>query len=183
MLIATLTSALPIVVAAGPPAVGVLVLSPSSASLRVSESAAITTTGIISAVAPGSSIITVTVTGAGVGFTTHTTTATLNVSVTALPAALTSVSVTPTTAEQSVSQEITLTRFAVIGGPGVSTSYAFASSVLGVATVSSNGVVRAIAPGNALITVTAIGTGSGFTTTALTTISAITVSKRCARSR
>jgi len=149
----------------------------------VSESAAITTTGIISAVAPGSSIITVTVTGAGVGFTTHTTTATLNVSVTALPAALTSVSVTPTTAEQSVSQEITLTRFAVIGGPGVSTSYAFASSVLGVATVSSNGVVRAIAPGNALITVTAIGTGSGFTTTALTTISAITVSKRCARSR
>lgn len=137
-----------------------------------SGSAAVATAAVsgngcrVTAVAAGSTTITAT-TSAGQA-------ASAAVNVTALPAALTSFTISPSAAELAIgrSQQITPT---VNGGAGVTTTYAYTSSSSAIASVSNSGLITGVAEGTATITVTATGSGAGFASTTLSASATIKV--------
>ncbi len=121
----------------------------------------------VTGVTPGSTIITAT-TSTGVQ-------ASAEITVTPLPSALTDLTVTPVVAVVLVGETRALSSSVVAGGTGVTVSYTYTSSNLGVATVSSEGVVTGVSADTATITVRATGTGQGFTPVVLTAAASITV--------
>lgn len=138
--------------------------------------ATVSQSGVVSGVAPGTTVITVTATGSGTGYATTTKAATATITVTAAPNALNGVTLTPSSSGLSVGQTQTLTPLPDRATPSVAMSYAYESNSLNIATVSLNGVVTGVAPGTATITVTATGSLTGFTTTTRTATATTTVS-------
>ena len=136
------------------------------------------TTGAVTAVAPGTATITVTATGSGTGFTTASLTAGVTVTVTAAPSALTGLTVQPTSIDMAVGTTRQISAV-VTAAPGITVpTPTFSSNATSVATVSSpGGLVTAIAPGNAQVTVTATSAGTAtLAATTLTQLVTITVS-------
>jgi uncharacterized protein YjdB len=135
----------------------------------VSSSAAIATvspTGVVTGVAPGTATITATSEGKS---------GTATVTVTPVPVA--SVTVAPTTLPLQVGQTGTLTATTRDASNNVLTgrTITWASGNQGVATVAPNGIVTAVAPGNATITATSEGK-SGTATVTVTAIPVASVS-------
>ncbi|MBU6365902.1 MAG: Ig-like domain-containing protein [Gemmatimonadetes bacterium] len=97
------------------------------------------------------------------------------VSVAAPAAAISGLAVSPSAASVPVGQSVTIVPTVNRANSGVAVAYTYATSAATVATVSTAGVVTAVAPGIATITVTAAGTGTGTTATTLTTAATITV--------
>jgi len=113
------------------------------------------TTGVVTAVAPGIATIQVTATGTGTGFASATLTSSALVTVTALPSGLTSIAVQPTAVsiQQGRTAQLTPSAQQPQGAPAV--TYAYTSNTATVATVNATtGLVSAVAPGTAVITVT-----------------------------
>lgn len=123
--------------------------------------ATVSASGLVTGVAAGSATITATVEGA---------TGSATITVEPAPAAITSLTVSPTTATLTVAQTRALSPTVTqpTGAPAATVTYR--SSDPDVATVSPSGVVTAVAAGTATITVTATVVGNG--TFASTTVSA-----------
>lgn len=186
-----------------PDALTDLVLSPSTASRNVGQTvqltptpttagvgvtvsyvwssdqstiASVTSSGVVTALAPGTSTIRVRATGSGTGYTTTIREQIAQIIVTALPDALTDVSLSPASGSVSVGQTLTLTPTPTRASASVSVSYSYASSAPLVATVNSaTGIVTGLAPGTATITVTARGSGVGFSTSDRTSSATVIV--------
>lgn len=137
------------------------------------------TTGVVTAVAPGSATITVTLTGTGTGLATATVTGSMTVNVTALPAGITGISVTaPAGAAATMTtggtQQITANVTQPTGAAAATLTYTTADA--GVAQVSSAGVITAVGPGRTTITVTATSAANAsFSQTTLSTPVQVTV--------
>ena len=113
--------------------------------------ATVSATGTVSAVAAGTATITATVDGI---------TGSATITVAPLPAAITSVSVVPSAASLGVGQTQALTPGVVQPAGAPTATLTYGTTTPSVATVSSAGVVSAVAPGTTTITVTATATGS-----------------------
>jgi uncharacterized protein YjdB len=98
-----------------------------------------------------------------------------SVTVAAPAPAITSLSVSPSAAQLGVGQTVTLVP--TVQPAGRTVAYTYATSSAAIATVA-NGVVTAVAPGVATITVTAAGSGTGFTNATIAQAVTITVSER-----
>jgi len=129
----------------------------------------------VTAIAPGSATITFTATASGPGLGTITRTVTVPVTVTAPPPAITGLVVSPASTALAVGQSATLVPAVTRGASTVGVAYTYASSASSVATVSTTGIVTAVAPGVSTVTVTAQGVGAGFSTTVLTAFIPVTV--------
>lgn len=117
------------------------------------------TTGAVTAVAPGQATITVTLTGTGTGLSQAVVTGQVAVTVTALPPSVLGVSATPTSAVLVTggTQQLTATASYASGITGTIT---YGTSNPGVATVNASGLITAVGPGTAVITVTASSAGN-----------------------
>ena len=174
-----------VAVSSPPNAISNLQVTPVSASLKVPETAqlspsvtaapgagttqyayvsqnpnvaTVTASGLVAAVAPGTTSITVTATGAGPRLSATTLSAQVGISVADLLPALDSISLAPVTAlTVQAGQSVTLSPRAF--GPGVASvpvTYAYSSAQPAVATVTpGSGVVSGVSPGTADITITA----------------------------
>lgn len=128
--------------------------------------ATVNESGVVIAVAPGSTVITVRTSDGG-------RTATANVTVTAPIVLVTGVAVAPTSLNLVVRGTATLTA-TVAPANATNRAVTWASADTRVATVSAAGVVTAVAPGNTIITVRT--TDGGRTATATVTVVALTIS-------
>ena len=183
----TASAAAAVSVAAPAPAISGIAISPAAQNLQVggtftisanpttqapgatiaknfvSSNAAVATvnatTGVVTAVAPGQTTITVQLTGTGAGLTQAIVTGQVAVTVTALPPSVTAVSATPTSATLIVggTQAITATATYATGITGTIT---YGTSNPGVANVNASGLITAVGPGQATITVTASSAGN-----------------------
>lgn len=139
--------------------------------------ATVTASGLITAVAPGSATITITAsTAATTGFAAASVAGTVAITVSAPVPGISAVSVTPVSLSIGVgsSRALTPTPTQPAGAP--TPSYSYATSAPGVATVSSGGVVTAVAQGSATITVTAsTAAATGFTAASVTAQVPVTV--------
>ncbi len=135
------------------------------------------TTGVVTAVAPGTATITVTASGSGAGFTTTQLTAGVTINVTAAPPSLTGLTVQPTNIDMAVGTTRQISAV-VTAAPGITVpTPTFSSNATSVAQVTSSGLVTAVSPGNAQITVTATSAGTAtLAATTLTQLVTITVS-------
>lgn len=132
--------------------------------------------GVVTAVAPGVATITVTANGSGTGFTTTALTAGVTVTVTAAPAAITGLTVQPTSLVMALGSTAQLTT-STVAASGVTPTVTYTPSDAAVATVSASGLVTAVAPGTASITVTASAPATATLSAAtLTQIVPVTVS-------
>ncbi len=122
----------------------------------------------VTAVAPGNASITAAASTGQV--------AAASVSVAAITPAITSLAVSPSAAQLAVGQSVTLV--GTVQPAGRTVAYTYQTSSAAIATVSSTGVVAAIAPGVATITVTAAGSGTGFANASISQAVTITVSDR-----
>jgi uncharacterized protein YjdB len=129
--------------------------------------ATVNASGTVTAVREGSANITVTATGSGGGFATSTRQAVATMAVAAPPAALAGLTVTPDSVALFTGATTTLNASATPRGAGVSVVYGYTSSAPNIASVDNRGVVSAVSPGMATITIIATGTGSGFAETSL----------------
>lgn len=198
------SAAASITVAAPAAAINTLTVSPTSASLAVNQTvtivpnvnkaaAAVTTSnsytssnaaiatvnasGVVTAVAPGVATITVSVTGQGTGYTTTTLTGAATVTVTALPSGITALNVQPTTLAMALGSTAQLAASVQQPQGAAAATITYGTTVPSVATVSSAGVVTAVAPGSAQITVTATSAANtNFAASTLTQLVAVTVS-------
>ncbi len=98
-----------------------------------------------------------------------------SVTVSAPAPAITALSVSPSAAQLAVGQSVTLVP--TVQPAGRTVAYTYATSAASIATVA-NGVVTAVAPGVATITVTAAGSGAGFSNATIAQAVTITVSER-----
>ncbi|WP_439643110.1 beta strand repeat-containing protein [Gemmatimonas sp.] len=98
-----------------------------------------------------------------------------SVTVSAPAPAITALSVSPSAAQLAVGQSVTLVP--TVQPAGRTVAYTYATSAATIATVA-NGVVTAVAPGVATITVTAAGSGTGFSNATIAQAVTITVSER-----
>ena len=131
--------------------------------------------GVVTGVAPGQAVVTVTSTGSGAGFATTVQTAVVTINVAALPPALTgTMTVTPSSSTLTVDATQDLAPNVTKAAAAVTVSYTYVSSNLTVATMSGS-TVRAVSPGTSNITVTATGSGAGYSTTVQTAIVGVTV--------
>jgi hypothetical protein len=132
--------------------------------------ATVNTTGVVTAVAPGVATITVTATAGTTVLTTATT-----ITVSDRTPGLTTLQVSPTAALLSVGGTQQLT--AVVQGPRASAAtITYGTTAPAIATVSNAGVVTAVGPGTATITVTAQATQDGaFAASSITGLVAVTV--------
>lgn len=189
-----------IAVSAPAPAIISLSVSPSAAQLAVGASvtivptvqpagrtatytyttssatiASVTAAGVVTAVAPGVATITVSATGTATGFTTATINQAVTITVSDRAPGLTSLTVQPSSLALALGATQQLT--ASVQGPRASAvTYTYGSSAPSIANSSATGVVTAIAPGTAVITVTASSTESGaFAATAITALVPVTV--------
>ena len=96
------------------------------------------------------------------------------VQVAAISPAITTLAVSPTAAQLAVGQSVTLV--GTVQPAGRTVAYTYATSSAAIATVSATGVVSAVAPGVATITVTATGSGTGFANATISQAVTITVS-------
>jgi uncharacterized protein YjdB len=136
------------------------------------------TTGVVTAVAPGSATITVTLTGSGTGLTTATVTGQVAITVTALPAGITALTVNPASVSVLPAGTATLVPSATTAS-GVTAAFTYVSANPGVATVSATGVVTGVAPGATSITVTANSAATAsFSASTLTATVPVTVIQR-----
>ncbi len=194
-----------VTVAAPAPAISGLTVSPSAAQIAVGQTVTITpsvtkaaaavtltnafstsnaavatvnaTTGVITAVAPGTATITVNVTGTGTGYTSTTLTGAATVTVTALPTGITALNVQPTTLAMALGSTAQLTANAQQPSGAAAATITYGTTVPGVATVSTSGLVTAVAPGTAVITVTATSAANAnFAAATLTQLIPVTVS-------
>jgi hypothetical protein len=137
--------------------------------------ATVSATGMVTAVAPGTSTITVTAAGTGTGFTAATMTSAATITVSDRAPGLTTIQVSPATASLGIggTQQIT----AAAQGPRASAAtLTYGTSAPAIATVSSTGVITAVAAGTATITVTAQSTQDGaFAASSLTGLVTVTV--------
>lgn len=198
------SAAAAITVAAPAAAINTLTISPTSASLAVnqtvtivpnvnkaaagvavtnsftSSNAAIATvnaSGVVTAVAPGVATITVSVTGTGAGYSTATLTGAATVTVTALPSGITALNVQPTSLVMGLGTTAQLSASAQQPAGAAEASITYGTSVPSVATVSTSGLITAVAPGNAVITVTATSAANtNFAASTLTQLVSVTVS-------
>lgn len=102
-------------------------------------------------------------------------TAGASVTVNAPAPAISGIAISPAASNLQVNGTVTITANPTTSAPGASVARAFVSSNAQVATVTSAGVVTAVAPGQATITVTLTGTGAGLTAASVTGQVAITV--------
>ena len=132
--------------------------------------ATVNTTGVVTAVTPGVATITVTATAGTTVLTTATT-----ITVSDRTPGLTTLQVSPTAALLSVGGTQQLT--AVVQGPRASAAtITYGTTAPAIATVSNAGVVTAVGPGTATITVTAQATQDGaFAASSITGLVAVTV--------
>ena len=132
--------------------------------------ATVNTTGVVTAVTPGVATITVTATAGTTVLTTATT-----ITVSERTPGLTTLQVSPTTASLSVGGTQQLT--AAVQGPRASAAtITYGTTAPTIATVSSAGLVTAVGPGTATITVTAQATQDGaFAASSITGLVAVTV--------
>ncbi len=137
--------------------------------------ASVSSTGVVTGVSVGTSIITVTAIGSGTGFATTSKTATATITVTQAPDALVGLTVSPATANVIVGSSIAITPLPQVASTAVVVSNTYASATPTVAIVSASGIVTGVAPGTAVITVTGTGVAPGFTTTTRTASATITV--------
>ena len=182
----------PITVAAA----AVVTMTPSSLTLQPGATGllAVTIVGgtptptLVACNSASASIATVSVSGASCRVTAVTAgnttiTATISngqtvqaaVTVAAVGAAISGLTVLPSTPSVAVGQSVTLVPAVIRASPAVVVSYTYGSSAPAVATVSATGVVTGVAPGTAAVTITATGTGAGFTTVSLTTTVPVSV--------
>jgi uncharacterized protein YjdB len=98
-----------------------------------------------------------------------------SITVSAPQPAITALSVSPSAAQLAVGQSVTLVP--TVQPAGRTVAYTYATSAATIATVA-NGVVTAVAPGVATITVTAAGSGTGFGNATIAQAVTITVSER-----
>ena len=134
--------------------------------------ATVAATGEVSALSPGTAIITA---------TSNNFSGTSTVTVTAVTVPVASVSVAPTTASVNVGQTAQLTATTRDASNNVLTGRAVtcSSSNTGIATVSSSGVVTGVAAGSATITATSegkSGTASATVTAVLAPVASVSVS-------
>ncbi|HYW31359.1 MAG TPA: Ig-like domain-containing protein [Gemmatimonas sp.] len=142
----------------------------------VANPAAGGTAGVITAVAPGTAVITVTATGSANGFSQTVLTQTATVTVTALPSGITSLSVIPTPILTNVGLTTQLVPAVVQPTGAGAVTYVYGSANPSVATVSTTGLITALAPGSAVITVTANSASSAaFAATSVSTTVPVTV--------
>jgi uncharacterized protein YjdB len=99
-----------------------------------------------------------------------------SVSVSAPAPAITSLAVSPSAAQLAVGGSVTIVP--TVQPAGRTATYTYTSSSATIASVTSAGVVTAVAPGVATITVSATGTAAGFTTATINQAVTITVSDR-----
>ena len=99
-----------------------------------------------------------------------------SVSVAAPAPAITSLTVSPSAQALAVGGSVTIVP--TVQPAGRTATYTYASSSAAIASVTSAGVVTAVAPGTATITVSATGTAAGFTTATINQAVTITVSDR-----
>ena len=113
--------------------------------------ATVNATGLVTAVSVGSATLTVTVEGAR---------GTALVSVAPLPAAITSLTVSPNAQNLIVGQTRAITPVVVKPAAAPVATLTYGTTAPDVATVSSTGVITAVAPGTAIVTVTATAAGN-----------------------
>lgn len=141
---------------------GSAAITPAYTYATSSASIASVSGAVVTAVAPGTATITVTATGSGTGFTTTTLTTGVTITVTAAPAAITSLTVQPTSlanpamALGSTAQLTSSTTAAA----GVTPTITYTTQTASVATVSAAGLVTAVGPGTSAITVVASAPGT-----------------------
>jgi uncharacterized protein YjdB len=132
---------------------------------------------VVTAVAPGSAVITVTATSAAQGgFSAATATALVPVTVTAAPVGLTAIAASPASANLGTGKTVQIVTTATqpAGAPAV--TYAYESSTPAVATVSGTGLVTAVAPGTSTIKITGVtAAAAGFSAATATTVMSVTV--------
>ncbi len=139
--------------------------------------ATVTAAGVVTAVAPGVATITVTATGTGTGFTTTTLTSAAAITVTALPSGMTSLNVTPSTLALSTGATAQIVANAQQPTGAAAASIIYGTTRPAVATVSSMGLITAVGPGTAVITVTATSAANAnFAAATLSGSVAVTVS-------
>jgi uncharacterized protein YjdB len=137
--------------------------------------ATVSTTGVVSGVAPGTVNITVLATGNGSGYAMNTKTATATITVTAKPNALLGVTLFPQSSSLTAGQTLAMSPTVEASGLGVNVTYAYASTANSIATVNGAGVVTGVAPGTATITVVATGSGTAYTTNTVVATATINV--------
>lgn len=188
-------------VAAIAPAITSLAVSPSAAQLAVGQSvtlvgtvqpagrtvafiygtsstaiATVSTTGVVAAVAPGVATITVTATGSGTGFASATIAQAVTITVSDRVPGLTALNVQPNSLALSIGQTAGLAVSAA--GPSASSAViTYGTTAPTIATVTTAGVVTAVAPGTGVITVTATSAQAGaFAASTITALVPVTVS-------
>jgi uncharacterized protein YjdB len=136
-------------------------------------------TGVVTGVSAGSAVITVTATcPASASFSSNTVSQLVPVTINALPPALIGFTVSPTNPSLSAGQALTLTLNPVRANPSVSVGYTYISNNPTVASVNTaTGTISALAAGTAMITVTATGSGTGFTTNSIPATAQVSVSQ------
>lgn len=139
--------------------------------------ATVSATGVVTAVAPGTAVITVTgASAANANFAAGSGSAAVTVTVTALPAGLTSLTVSPSSLTVAAGGTAQVT--ALAQGPTASAAtVTYGTTAPGVATVSASGLVTGVAPGSATITATATSAATAdFAASTLSSTVTVTVS-------
>jgi uncharacterized protein YjdB len=117
--------------------------------------ATVSANGRVAGIAPGTAVITVIASGAGAGYTPSSITRTVEVNVQTGAAGVTGLQVNPTTISLARGATRTLTVVANQPADAPRATVSFGSNEPSVATVSQSGIVTALSPGSATITVTA----------------------------
>jgi len=153
---------------------------PTLASCTSSSATVATATSATATAGVGAASCRVTAVGAGNATITATSStgqsAAASVSVSAPAPAITSLAVSPSAAQLAVGGSVTIVP--TVQPAGRTATYTYTSSSATIASVTAAGVVTAVAPGVATITVSATGTAAGFTTATINQAVTITVSDR-----
>ena len=153
---------------------------PTLASCTSSSATVATATSATATAGVGSASCRVTAVGAGNATITATSStgqsAAASVSVSAPAPAITSLAVSPSAAQLAVGGSVTIVP--TVQPAGRTATYTYTTSSATIASVTAAGVVTAVAPGVATITVSATGTAAGFTTATINQAVTITVSDR-----
>ena len=137
--------------------------------------ATVSSTGVVTAVAPGVASITISATGTGTGLASASLSTATAITVSDRTPGLTTLQVSPTAAALLTggTQQVTATA----QGPRASAAtITYGTSAPAIATVSATGLITAVAPGTATITVTAQATQDGaFAASSITGLVTVTV--------
>ena len=139
--------------------------------------ASVLPSGEVTAVAPGTATITVTATGSATGFTTTSLTSGVTINVSLAPPAISGLTVQPATLAMALGSTAQISASAAQPAGAAPAVISYGTSVPSVATVTaSGGLVTAVAPGSAVITVTATSpANANFSAATLTQLVPVTV--------